>query len=35
MTKTIDEKMQDRDGFDTWRCVVDVLAALDRALSGA
>jgi hypothetical protein len=30
------KKMRGRDhGFDTWRCVLDVLAALNRALDGA
>jgi hypothetical protein len=33
MTK---KRMRGRDdGFDTWRCVLDALAALDRALDGA
>ena len=34
MTKTATRKMRDH-AFDTRRCKVDVLAALDRALSGA
>jgi hypothetical protein len=34
MTKTTEKKMSDH-WFDTWRCVVDVLAALDQAPGGA
>ena len=36
MTEPTDNKMREHDHtFDTWCCVVDVLAALDQALSGA